>query len=476
MSLVGGFRSGVGGTRTTGEPPDDAGGTVKTVTSPDGSITVGSPAGPDVTVETTFGGAPPAVAATSSAGVATTASRSDHTHASIPDDSKTLFDLFLSYGHGMAIDANLPATTSFWFSPTTIADLARADQVREWVTEDELGFLELVVRVDAATLVTAGARFVVTVNGADTAIALDLAVGATADTTLETSALFAVAAGSKLGVRFDGSSIGDGSTLRAEIRLRAALTGTPIVPDTLPSGALALFHGNDLAADGTAWTDSVVGHVFNLGPSADPNLTTPAAVQDGTFQNHRFARFTPGPGPDFFTTQTLCTTVDMFAGAVAAPVAARTLVAVVKPSSLIGGSVGVFGLNALYFDCMLWNAQPPEVAAQWVYWNGNGTNNVIAKAAAAVNYGGQELVVVWRTDGTTIEVFINGVKIALATNLVAGDSHSRSGFSIGLDNASAGIGVRGWHGDIVFEGVWAHKFSDAEVLEATSALTTEYVD
>jgi hypothetical protein len=420
---------------------------ITSINSPDSSILVGNPTGPAVTVETN--------PATSTA---------------------TLFDLVLSYGHGMAADAELPAATSFWFSPTTIADLARANQVREWVTTDALAFLELVIRVDAATLTTAAGRYIVTVNGLDTAIGLDLPLGATADTTLRTSALFTVAADSRVGVRFNGSAIGAGSSMRAEIRLRGATSGTPIVPNTLPANALALFPPENLALDGNTWTDAVAGHTYTCTvptPSGPPppgidQISGPARMNDGKFNGHPYAYFRNYNGAFDGINYTPCmlsTSVAMFAGS-AAPIAPRTYVAVCRPDTGIGGVAMSGQRGTPCFEAALY--QPAGDLTQAVYFNvGKGTAPT-DNLATPHSYATQEVILIWRTDGTVVEFFINGVKQVLDATTIGADNAAAKGFGIGnLPNAEFSSRV-GFRGGICFEGVWAHNFTDAEVLQATS--------
>ncbi len=453
MAGLGSIPVGLGSVPTAGQAGDGGGGGgggILDVTSPDGSITVTNPAGPHVQVE-----------------VNPAASRS------------TLFDLFLSYGHGMAVDANLPALASFWFSPTTIADLAIAGQVREWVTEEALGFLELVVRVDAAHLVTGGGAFVLTVNGLDTALSLSLGAGDTADTTLATSALLPVSAGSKLGVRWNGSAAADGSTLRAEIRLQAAATGTPIIPSTLPINPLALFRPEDLATDGTSWVDSVAGHLYTLtvppstpAPGYHP-IAGPNRILDGSFNNNPYAQFLPytGPGPAVYTPNQLRTLTGMFSGTGGTPISPRTIVAVCRPTSSIGGLLASTQLSGNAFNAVLYKPTgDPTQSAYYNFTKGLPTN---INMSTPVNLAGQEVVLIWRTDGTTLEFFIDGILQTLAASLVGDDGFVATGFSLGgSGNYTSQIG---WQGDICFEGVWARRFTDAEVLSATGNLAAEYV-
>ncbi len=426
-------------------------GGITSITSPDSSVTVTNPTGPVVSLE---------VAAT----------------------DVTLFDLFLSYGHGMAVDANLPALGSFWFSPTTIADLATAAQVREWVTVEALAFLELVVRLDAAHLVTGGGSFIVTVDGLDTAIALAVATGDTTATTLETSVAFSVAAGSTVGVRWDGSAAADGSTMRAEIHLRGASGGTPIVPSTLPGTPLALFRPEDLALDGSSWVDSVAGNLYtctvpssSVPPGWIQPISGPTRVDDGSFNGNPYGHFTNYNDPLFgvnYTPNMLATHVAMFAGS-AAPIAPRTLVAVCRPGSAIGGIVGTTQFTTPCFKGALY--KPAGDLAQAVYFTVNKGATQTDSLITPVNYGTQELVLIWRTDGTTLEFFIDGVKQTLDTSVIGTDAAAGGGFCIGNLASATYTSEDGFRGDIAFEGVWARKFTDAEVLSATANLAALYV-
>jgi hypothetical protein len=424
------------------------------IDSPDGSIVVTNPTGPVVSLE------------------------------AAPSTS-TLFDLVLSYGHGMAADAELPTATSFWFSPTTIADLARADQVREWVTTDALAFLAIVVRVDAAHLVTGGASFIVTVNGLDTAIALAVATGDTTDTTLQTSVLLPVAAGSRVGVRWNGSALAAGSTLRAEIRLRGAATGTPIVANALPLTAKALFRPEDLALDGSSWIDSVAGNLYTLTvpadgpppPGVDP-ISGPARTLDGSFNNHPYGYFRHYHGTDFgspiYTPCMLATSTSMFAAS-AAPIAPRTFVAVVRPESSVGGIVMSSQFTTPCFKGALSLPLGDLLQAAYFTLGTPDSGGQVDHVIPAVNLAAQEIVLIWRTDGTTLEFFINGVKQTLDDATIGTDNAAGEGFCIGNLASSKPIGKTGWQGAIAFVGTWARKFSDTEVLNATSYCTTNYV-
>lgn len=431
MSLIGGARAGLGGVRTTGE----ASGT---------------------------GGTP--------------------TPTPEPQLVGVRFDLPVSFGHGIAADQNLPAATSFWLSPTTIADLAVADQSREWLTQSPIGFLYLDMYVDAANLVTAGARLIVTVNGLDTPIGLDISTGVTTAFKGSTSALFTVDSGSVVGIRFDGSALGDGSTLRLEARLRGYETGTPFVPSELPADPLALFLPEDLAVDGETWVDSVTGNLYTCTvptPSGPPppgieQISGPTWTQDGSFNNHPYAYFKNYNGPlgQNYTPNMLATSVSMFAGSVAPPIAPRTYVVVCKADDGQGGILASGQYGTPCFEAAWY--KPAGDLQRAAYFNQAKGSPVTCEIVTDQNLAGNELVLIWRTDGTTVEFFINGVKQPLVTDLVGADFSARTGFTIG-NLASAEFSSRdGFRGSICFEGVWARSFTDNEVLSATSYCTGEF--
>jgi hypothetical protein len=192
VSLLGGVKSGLGGVRTSGESSGGGGGagTVESISSPDGSIVVTNPTGPDVELEVNASAFP-----------------------------AVLFDMFLSYGHGMDVDANLPAATSFWLTPTTLADLARADQVREWEVDHALSSLRLVVVVSESAGIGLGLPVIVTVDGVDIALSVLLPDGVSGDTSYEAFLVLDVPSGSFIGVRVDGSALGAAASVRMQVRL-----------------------------------------------------------------------------------------------------------------------------------------------------------------------------------------------------------------------------------------------------------------
>lgn len=138
---------------------------------------------------------------------------------------KTL-TLELSYGHGIpGVDDSLPEsedTYSFWLSPTTTADILIEGQVREFDSVEAHRSALLTVRVDVATL-NDGATLdiAITVNGVESAIAVTIPTGATADTTFQSTGAITVAAGDTVGVSVATSqAMDDASVLRCEVLAR----------------------------------------------------------------------------------------------------------------------------------------------------------------------------------------------------------------------------------------------------------------
>ncbi len=197
MSLLGGLRSGTGGTKTTGGPTDSGGGTgtIESITSPDGSIVVTNPTGPDVQIQ-------------------------------IPPSAS--FELALSFGHGMEADTHLPSNTAFWLSPTTIADIAAGFDpsfaVREWPLDQSLENVGLDLVVDLSDFPGKTLPVIVTVDGVDTAIVITVPDAISSPTVLQASAALAVSAGSAIGVRVDGSLIFDGALIM-QARLHGSAGG-----------------------------------------------------------------------------------------------------------------------------------------------------------------------------------------------------------------------------------------------------------
>jgi hypothetical protein len=392
-----------------------------------------------------------------------------------------LFDLVLSFGHGITADQTLTGGVSFWFTPTTIADFAVANQVREWVTPEALGFVGLDVNVDAASFGEGAGAVVVTVGGLDTALSVPITDGDSG--VLQNSALLSIPAGSTVGVRWDPGSVADGSIFRAEIRLRGATTGTPIVPSVLPINAKALFIPEDLAVDGNTWVDSVAGNLYTATvpppsgpppPGVDP-VEGPARVVDGSFKNNPYAYFRHYTGPlsQVYTPCMLASSVSMFTGADPPPIAPRTVVVVCSPESSIGGIAFVTSRGSHSFTAAL--SRPTGNPTQAVYWNLLQDSTQTDNLATPENFGGREIVCIWRTDGTTLEFFINGIKQTLDVDTIGQDFAARVGCTIGNLEAEGFSSQDGWQGGICFVGVWARKFSDTEVLSATGNLTSEYV-
>lgn len=193
------------------------GGGITSISSPGGSVTVGNPTGPAVTV--------------------------DVNAAAFP---AVLFDMFLSYGHGMDVDANLPAATSFWLSPNTISDLARADQVREWEVDHPLTSLRLLVVISESAGLGVGLTVVVTVDGSDIALSVLLPDGVLFDTSYEAFLVLAVPAGSFIGVRVDGAALGAAASVRMQVRLIGLGAGGG------GAGIPFVTHDFTLQGDGTA--------------------------------------------------------------------------------------------------------------------------------------------------------------------------------------------------------------------------------
>lgn len=136
-------------------------------------------------------------------------------------------DIPLAFGQGApGTDDVIPddddAAESFWLMPSTDADHATPDQVREWPVTDNHDRVGLVVRVDAANMIGDTAQLIVTKNGVDTAVAVTIPMGATANVTLSDERGLTLVPGDRVGVRFaPGDDLEGACTLRCEARLRA---------------------------------------------------------------------------------------------------------------------------------------------------------------------------------------------------------------------------------------------------------------
>jgi hypothetical protein len=429
-------------------------GTIDQITSDDGSVVITNPLGPIVDLS---------VAAAAS--------------------SANLFDVTLSFGHGMDIDAVLPPATSFWLTATTITDLARADQVRQWPVDQALSFIGLdVVVSESSGIGELGLALIVTLGGLDTALSITVPTGITEDTLFSTSAMLPVPAGSFVGVRVDGSGVGESESIRLQARLHGAATGTPVIPSTLPIDALALYRPEDLASDGSSWTDSVAGNLYSLtvpSSSTPPAWITPISgptrIDDGSFNGHPYGHYTSYNDPLFginYTPNMLATHVAMFAGSVA-PIAPRTLVAVCRPSTAIGGIVGTTQFTTPCWKGALYKpaGDLTQAACFTINKGATQTNDLITPVSLAA----QEVVLIWRTNGTTLDFFIDGVLQPLDTDTIGSDNAAGGGFCLGNLASATYTSQDGFRGDICFGGVWARAFTDAEVLAATGNLSTLYV-
>jgi hypothetical protein len=165
--------------------------------------------------------------------------------------------------------------------------------------------------------------------------------------------------------------------------------------------------------------------------------------------------------------------VAMIAGTHTPPIVPRTFAAVLKPASSIGGVAATFKNTNPSFKCAI--IKPTGSLLQAAYYNNLLDAVQTDDLVTDVNWGGQELVCIWRTDGSTVELFINGVKQPLVSAVVGADDGVTGGFSLGNFTAGQWIEKDGFQGDICFGGVWARKFTDAEILSATAYLQGLYV-
>lgn len=370
------------------------------------------------------------------------------------------FDLYLSFGQGTdGTDNNLPTDESFWLGPQVDADHATVDQAREWPTDIALHFVKLLVYIDDAGISgETGVSFIVTLNGADTPISVSIPAGVTTGAELSIGAFLEVAANSRLGVRVDGSGVTAGSKLRCEARLIGSQSGTPTTPTALPSDPLALYPSSALAASGESWDDTT-GNGFGLGVPPVLGARRPDVLQNTAFNGNRYAHF------GTTATDILATETEMFPGHVN-PVEPRTFAAVIRPTNATGGTVGCFRLTADYFSCALWKT----AGNQYAYENGDANNSLLS---SVIDYGGDELVCVWVTDGVSVTLYVDGVARAAATNAVGPETGVAPGFSLG--NMLAHFGDRGFEGDICFAGVWARAWDNSEILSGTAYLAETYV-
>jgi len=391
---IGGGLLGSGNVQVAGSEPRGGGGagSITEITSTDGTVTITNPTGPvvDLSVSTDPGELP-------------------------------TFDLALSYGQGDSGNDALASGESFWFQPQAVNLSPLADQVHEWPTRRDISFIGLLVYIDAAQINVDESgdepRFIVTINGVDTIYQIALTAGAHADEWLEISGAVDIVGGvSNIGVRLDGASIDDASTLRCEMILSGSETGTPIPPPPIPTSQLLAdwasenytiedagggdffgqwlddtANGNDLVSGGTllANVPAIVPNAFNADAGVQFSRTTQTAGSEVLKKNAPTWLAANGP---------------------------RTFAWVVQGTAIeVGCLLHVRGATVASYNLQINGTTTPQLV-----WKANGGD--ISNVSTFIDLSGNKAVIMLWTDGgigDPLHLSVNGVEYTLDNGMFA---------------------------------------------------------
>jgi hypothetical protein len=375
---------------------------------------------------------------------------------------------FLSFGHGVpSTDDELPnfpeQSSSFWLTPDGDSDHAQVDQVHEWEAGGVAAFASLDVFVYLANIDDTGSpsvcKLIVTVNGVETGILVNVLDGTSGR--LQANGAVAIVDGDLVGVKWKTDANFDGGQLRATVKMCASfLQPTPIPPPPVLPGLGLL----------TMWETDPTVSTLTIG--AGPVLT---GVTDGTGNGFDLTQATGArqvpwvPGVvNGFGVARFPNTQDKILEYSASNLGlvdgqARTVMAVFKPSSAFGGSLVVFKRATNYMGFELWTSG----GAQAFYGNGQFPTPVNCNAVTPVDYGGNQLVVIWDWDGATLRCRVNGVPIPLSTTVLGDETSVAPGVTVGNNNGV--FGDRGFIGDWSGSWVWDRSLNatpgDTELAE-----------
>jgi hypothetical protein len=378
------------------------------------------------------------------------------------------FDLALSFGHGNGTtDQELPATASWWMTPTGTADDAQPNQVREWVTNRALRFVALLVFVDDANFSGDEApSLVVTVDGVDTAVTIPLPAGTDATgRTFTVSEALDVPADSKLGVKFDGDGLSTTSSCRMEVRLVGSGSAIPLPPPVLPGlGLLAQWETDPsistitLVAGGISQITDASGNAFDLVQATALRRPTLAAAAFNSFAGIVF------PAAMDRILEYSASNLGLADGG------ARTVMCVCEPDGAAGGSLVVFKRATNYLGLELWT----NGGTQFLYGNGAFPTPSDISATTPVDYGGNRLVVIWDFDGTNMLVSVNAVAIPASGTTIGDETSVAPGVTLGNNNGV--FGDRGFIGKIAGAWIWDRSLlATPGDTEAALAYATKYL-
>lgn len=374
-------------------------------------------------------------------------------------------------GTGLTFGARVSITG--YYIP--IAAAVGPQQVREWPIARALAYVGLIVWVDAAEIILAEGgddpRFIVTVDGVDTILQLVLTEGTHAGgELLSTGAFIDVAANSRIGVRFDGTGLDAGCSLRCEMMIDGAGSGSPVPPPPIPpSGLLADWASENyvLAIEsgpnlrGT-WTDD---------SGNENDLFTGLGSDPTAFPQTEANAFNDDPGVTFVRGVTSSPPTTSFNPYVwYAPNTPRTIAMVVRGDNLsVGNLLDVSGSHVYtlqggtlpqpaYIQC---SDPPPSIPI-------NTTD--------FVDINGQKAVLMWWSEGgigDTLHFAVNGVEIPLDAPLGTEPAHINLGIGRGtfIDLALTLMA------DASFARVlaWNRVLTPAERIGVLSNLTARYL-
>jgi len=336
---------------------------------------------------------------------------------SLDASASPLFQLALSYGQGPAGNADLDAGDSFWFQAQSINGTPEPDQVHEWPVARDLAFIGLTVFVDDATIALAGdePRFIVTVDGVDTIFQVNLTAGAHVQEPFQTNGVIAIPAGSRVGVRFDGSGIDAGSTLRCEIILDGAETGTPIPPPPIPTAGLLV--------DWQSENYVITPPTSPGGSDAQGNLTDVSGNGNDVSTGGTLLIHVPTIVPNAFNTHPGigATRANTFGMTKVGPTwlagnAPRTFAVVLEGTNIDLGEL----LHRRSLAGNSWSIDITNTTTPQPFWANNA--GTIDNNGSFVDFNGQKAVLMLWTAGTIgapLFATVNGVTIALTGTMAA---------------------------------------------------------
>jgi hypothetical protein len=358
------------------------------------------------------------------------------------------FLLELGYGHGVAgTDDTLP-TVGFWFDKATDADhaIGAGNVANEWEAEGTYGFVSLDVWIYHATILDdefgSTCKLAVTVDGVATGVFVTLSTGTITNVRKRASLAVSLEDGDRVGLAFVPDAHYTGGALYCTAVVRATFTAPPAPPAPTPEPGMRLWLnarvGVTLSGSDVIGVADQSGNGQDAVPSASPGAGVPVFNPTST-NGLAGITFTPssaiaGKGLEFRG-------ADLYASD-----APRTCYAVVRPgngASIFGqkgGTVFSFRRTSTLFGLYLITFPGPS---QFLYTNLVAVN---VQATTPVDYSNTPLLVVWRTDGATITIKINGVLIATLTNTIGPEAGTGSGYCLG--NGQNNDDGQLWFGDI----------------------------